>query len=163
MFQRCLRCVSDAFAAYESQTNIRLAATDIHQRNRKTTWAVPPSRLAEVTMDAIDGTRGLASMATLGHDVNSTARQLTATPSACHHLMPDAAFRYRGPNVTESSILQTLSDQDPDVAVVLGAFSELDRVYHASMQAMGMESLPQRPKVSNTAEASVVLPSGLAS
>lgn len=64
--------------------------------------------------------------------------------------------------MTNFSELQSLSQQDPDVALVLGAFAELDRVYHHGMQAMGREPLPKQPQVSNTADVTVVLPPGLA-
>jgi hypothetical protein len=65
--------------------------------------------------------------------------------------------------VQESLNLKSLSQQDPNVALVLGSFAELDRVYHASLQAMGSEVLPSEPQVSNAADATVVLPFDLTS
>lgn len=50
--------------------------------------------------------------------------------------------------------LRRLREDDPDVALVLDVFGEIERVYHGTLEAMGVIS-QQTPEVMNSAEVTI--------
>lgn len=54
-----------------------------------------------------------------------------------------------------SSELRDLRERNPDVSLLLDRYAELERIYQASLEAMGYQRQPT-PQVSNSAE--VVVP-----
>ena len=55
--------------------------------------------------------------------------------------------------MTDLERLRRLGQQNADVSLVLTTFSAIEQVYRGSLQAMGLVPPPQKPQVSNAADA----------